>query len=107
MPVSSDRADYGLRIFNPDGGEAEKSGNGLRIYARFLVDHRGAPDTFSVDTPGGVVGCQVEAAQDRLRAIVEEFPRHADAHNNLATICLSNGDEDRAREELRLAVESR
>src|SRR5215467_6746993 len=28
----------GLRIFNPDGSEAEKSGNGLRIFARWLVD---------------------------------------------------------------------
>lgn len=27
-----------LRIFNPDGSEAEKSGNGLRIFARFLYD---------------------------------------------------------------------
>ena len=29
---------YSLRIFNPDGGEAEKSGNGLRIFARYLLD---------------------------------------------------------------------
>lgn len=28
----------GLRIFNPDGSEAEKSGNGLRIFCRFLYD---------------------------------------------------------------------
>ena len=28
----------GLRIFNPDGSEAEKSGNGLRIFARWLHD---------------------------------------------------------------------
>ena len=27
-----------LRIFNPDGSEAEKSGNGLRIFARYLWD---------------------------------------------------------------------
>lgn len=30
----------GLRIFNPDGSEAEKSGNGLRIFARWLFDRR-------------------------------------------------------------------
>ena len=28
-----------LRIFNPDGSEAEKSGNGLRIFVRSLWDH--------------------------------------------------------------------
>lgn len=27
-----------VRIYNPDGSEAEKSGNGLRIYARFVFD---------------------------------------------------------------------
>jgi diaminopimelate epimerase len=31
--------DTGLRIFNPDGSEAEKSGNGLRIFAWFLYEH--------------------------------------------------------------------
>lgn len=29
---------FGVRIYNPDGSVAEKSGNGLRIYARWLVD---------------------------------------------------------------------
>ena len=32
------RASSALRIFNPDGSEAEKSGNGLRIFSRFLWD---------------------------------------------------------------------
>ncbi len=29
---------FALRIFNPDGSQAEKSGNGLRIFARYLWD---------------------------------------------------------------------
>jgi diaminopimelate epimerase len=29
---------FKLRIFNPDGSEAEKSGNGLRIFSRYLWD---------------------------------------------------------------------
>ncbi|MED5370787.1 MAG: diaminopimelate epimerase [Myxococcota bacterium] len=55
--------DYGLRIFNPDGSEAEKSGNGIRIYAQYLVDHCGAPSEFSLNTLGGVVRCQVAPDQ--------------------------------------------
>ncbi len=31
--------DPGVRVFNPDGGEAERSGNGVRIFARYLLDH--------------------------------------------------------------------
>ena len=38
--VSSSKADFGLRIFNPDGSEAEKSGIGLRIFSKFLYDNR-------------------------------------------------------------------
>ena len=35
LRVPSAVADAGLRIFNPDGSEAEKSGNGLRIFAKY------------------------------------------------------------------------
>jgi diaminopimelate epimerase len=49
-----------LRIFNPDGSESEKSGNGLRIFARYLWDRRlVGTDPFRVVTPGGEVTCKV------------------------------------------------
>ena len=59
-PLETAEADFALRIFNPDGSEAEKSGNGLRIFARYLWD-KGYVGTerFSVKTPGGVVSAQV------------------------------------------------
>lgn len=62
-PVPSTRARAGLRIWNPDGSLAEKSGNGLRIFARFLVDRRGAPAGFQVEVAAGVVGCRVDPEQ--------------------------------------------
>jgi diaminopimelate epimerase len=37
-PLPSQQSEFGLRIFNPDGSEAEKSGNGLRIFSRYLWD---------------------------------------------------------------------
>lgn len=58
-PVLSERATAGLRIWNPDGSLAEKSGNGLRIFARWLVDHRGAPPELTVEVASGVVRCLV------------------------------------------------
>ena len=39
-PLPSKKAAFALRIFNPDGSEAEKSGNGLRIFSRFLWDQQ-------------------------------------------------------------------
>lgn len=53
---------FGLRIFNPDGSEAEKSGNGLRIFAKFLYEHGYvSQDTFRIDTLGGRVSATVRA----------------------------------------------
>jgi len=55
-PLPTKRAQFGLRIFNPDGSEAEKSGNGLRIFSRYLYDQKlVCTDPFTVETPGGVV----------------------------------------------------
>ncbi|MFH1570888.1 MAG: diaminopimelate epimerase [Gemmatimonadota bacterium] len=52
----SRRADFGLRIYNPDGSEAEKSGNGLRIFARYLWSTRRTRRRhFTVETRGGLV----------------------------------------------------
>lgn len=55
-PLPSSQSEFGLRIFNPDGSEAEKSGNGLRIFSRFLWDQKLAKNpTFTIETPGGHV----------------------------------------------------
>ncbi|MSS72455.1 MAG: diaminopimelate epimerase [Candidatus Latescibacteria bacterium] len=52
----SKKADFGLRIFNPDGSEAEKSGNGLRIFARYLhATGKTRRKAFTVETRGGLV----------------------------------------------------
>ena len=44
----------GVRIFNPDGSEAEKSGNGLRIFAKWLYDTRRVASREFVLGVGGV-----------------------------------------------------
>ncbi|MBI3891130.1 MAG: diaminopimelate epimerase, partial [Candidatus Wallbacteria bacterium] len=55
-PLPSQQSDFALRIFNPDGSEAEKSGNGLRIFARFLWDQGLTKQAaFTVETLGGQV----------------------------------------------------
>jgi len=55
-PLPSQKAPFGLRIYNPDGSEAEKSGNGLRIFSRYLWDRElVSTGEFAIETPGGVV----------------------------------------------------
>jgi diaminopimelate epimerase len=76
LKVPASRADFGLRIFNPDGSEAEKSGNGLRIFAKYLWD-RGhtRKETFTVDTRGGVVECQLQVRAGRVNFVTVEMGR--------------------------------
>lgn len=59
-------SEYGVRIHNPDGTEAEKSGNGLRIFSAWLVAERGAPAAFRVWTPAGVVRSVVTGGNVRV-----------------------------------------
>lgn len=55
-PLPSRTAQFKVRIFNPDGSEAEKSGNGLRVFARYLWDKNMAgSDEVAIETVGGVV----------------------------------------------------
>jgi diaminopimelate epimerase len=60
LKVPSSKAEFGVRIFNPDGSEAEKSGNGLRIFGKFLYDYGFSNrDSFAIETPGGIVDIDI------------------------------------------------
>jgi diaminopimelate epimerase len=57
--------DAAVRIFNPDGSEAEKSGNGVRIFAKFCLDHGHAPADrpLRIHTLGGPVEARLLARE--------------------------------------------
>ena len=70
----SDGADFGVRIFNPDGSEAEKSGNGARIFAKFLRDHGYTKaDRFTLHTAGGRVSCILRLEQGRVAFVTVDM----------------------------------
>jgi diaminopimelate epimerase len=71
LKVPSTKADFGLKIFNPDGSEAEKSGNGLRIFSKFLYDYQWSKSkNFSVETKGGIVHASIlESTNKRAKVI--------------------------------------
>jgi len=51
---------HSLYIYNPDGSIAEKSGNGLRIFARSLWDREIVDNNvFQIETLGGIVKAKV------------------------------------------------
>jgi diaminopimelate epimerase len=69
-----------VRIFNPDGSEAQKSGNGLRITAAHAVLEHGASDDFELKTldrsnavhvlarDGAEVVCELDIGRPSFRA---------------------------------------
>ena len=58
-PVFTD-GNISLRIYNPDGSEAEKSGNGLRIFSKYLIDSEYVSQkNFNVNTISGDVAVEV------------------------------------------------
>ena len=71
-PLPSKNAPFGLRIFNPDGSEAEKSGNGTRIFAKFCFDHGHADPAqpLRIHTLGGPVEARV-IARDKDRTVLQ------------------------------------
>ena len=65
MKVPSKKADYGFRVYNPDGSEAEKSGNGLRILCKYLFDYGYArARQFSIETLKDIVYADIVGESD-------------------------------------------
>ena len=65
-----------LRMFNPDGSEFERSGNGLRILATYLHREGRVGDApFEVIVGGDLVGITVHGVQDRIYDISVEMGR--------------------------------
>src|SRR5215831_9153031 len=56
----TNRADFRMRYFNADGGEAEMCGNGARCFARFANKVAGAKKKISFETPAGVISAELK-----------------------------------------------
>ena len=55
----TDGSHGGIRLFNPDGGEVEISGNGTRCAAAFLIENGRAEDKVDIDTGAGLKHLQL------------------------------------------------
>jgi diaminopimelate epimerase len=79
LEESANGADFRMRYYNADGGEAEMCGNGARCFARFANKVAAAGEKISFETPAGVIGAKL--------------------HGNLVTLEMSDPTD------LRLSVE--
>ena len=55
----SETADFRMRFFNPDGGEAEMCGNGARCVARLAYELGVAKENMMIETKAGPIKAQV------------------------------------------------
>ncbi len=79
-----------FKIFNPDGSEAEKSGNGIRIFAQYLLDNKYVTeDTFELYTISGKVKIEVVDKKNNILKVnmgrfnfnTKEIPVNLDTEN--------------------------
>jgi diaminopimelate epimerase len=63
----TNRADFRMRYFNADGGEAEMCGNGARCFARFANKIAGQNAKISFETPAGVISAELKGDLVTLR----------------------------------------
>src|SRR2546421_5568016 len=59
LEKAQNRADFRMRYFNADGGEAEMCGNGARCFARFANEVAGAKGKIAFETPAGVISADL------------------------------------------------
>jgi len=67
LVLPSDVADFRMRMFNPDGSEAEACGNGLRCLARYVLDRglvNAKAQEISVETLAGIRKVRIHKAGD-------------------------------------------
>lgn len=65
------RADLGMRIFQPDGSEAEMCGNGIRCLAKYAWETGYVGMSFDVETLAGIISIQVRETDNTFWAKVD------------------------------------
>jgi diaminopimelate epimerase len=84
----TNRADFRMRYFNADGGEAEMCGNGARCFARFANKVARPSEKISFETPAGVISAELKGdlvtlqmtEPTDLRLNVELLAEHKTVH---------------------------
>ncbi len=67
LVMNSESADLKMRLFNSDGSEAEVSGNGLRCFAKYVIDRKIASGpSLTVETLSGIKTIQVSLSQRKV-----------------------------------------
>ena len=66
LEPAANGADFRMRYYNADGGEAEMCGNGARCFARFADRAAGPLRKLTFETPAGVIGAELLGQEVKL-----------------------------------------
>lgn len=70
LVLPSRLANFKMRMFNPDGSEAEMCGNGIRCFAKYIYDRKMHRDVvMTVETLGGIKTLKLNAVGGRVRTV--------------------------------------
>ena len=63
-------ANFRMRMFNPDGSEAEMCGNGIRCFAKYIYDRKQHPDVImTVETLGGIKTLKLNTTGGKVQTV--------------------------------------
>ncbi len=85
-PSQIKEADFRMRYYNADGGEAEMCGNGARCFARFVQKIGGCRDRVRLETLAGIISAEITGELIRVN-----LSQPQNLHLN-ERIKLSNGE---------------
>lgn len=70
LVLPSRAANFRMRVFNPDGSEAEMCGNGIRCFGKFVFDHELTKETsLSVETMAGIQELKLSTTSGKVSAV--------------------------------------
>src|SRR5437016_5517030 len=70
LVLPSKVADFRMRMFNPDGSEAEMCGNGIRCFAKYVYERKLYPETqLKVETLAGIKLLRLQTRSGNVDAV--------------------------------------
>ena len=95
LVLPSDKADFQMRIFDPDGSEAEACGNGIRCLAKYVYQEgliSTGTDRILVETVAGIRKIKLHKRGDKLISIRASMGKPEFSANDIPVVIKGNED---------------
>lgn len=71
---NSDKADFKMKMINPDGSEAEMCGNGIRCFSKYIYDHKlTSQKTVTIETLAGVKTLELNIKNNKVDTVIVDM----------------------------------